>query len=92
VANTDDSNNNSTTDSSATSQSIGGTAVKTGIDTWMVIFKKNTQISVTSAELMDPSRFFVKQKWLTEDKNKNKRKKQSAKEKRAQMSEREKHS
>jgi len=55
VANADDSNNNSTTDSSATSQAIGGTAVKTGIDTWMVILQNKTQISVTSAELMDPS-------------------------------------
>jgi len=55
-----DSDNNSTTDSSATCQSIGGTAVKTGIDTWTVILRNKTQISVTSAELMDPSRFFVK--------------------------------
>jgi len=80
VANADDSDNNSTADSSATSQLIGGTAVKTGIDTWTVIFKNNKQISVTSAELMDPSRFFVKRKWLTEDKNKNKKNLQRRKE------------
>jgi len=74
VANSDDSDNNSTTDSSATSQSIWGTAVKTGIVTWTVILQNNKQKSVTSVELMDPSQFFVKQKWLTEGMSKNERK------------------
>jgi len=78
----------STTDSSTTSESIPGTAVKTGQQTWTVYLENEEPISLTSDDLLDSSRFFVKRECWSNDVNANERKKQSAKRKRARMSER----
>jgi len=73
--NSEDLDNNS----SATSESVIGIAVKNGSTTWTVI---EQQISVTSDDLMDPLWFYVKWQCLNNDQNLQERKKQSAKMKR----------
>jgi len=52
-----------------------------------VILKNEQEIAVTNNDLMDPTQFFVRRKCLPDDLNANERKKQSAKQKRARMSE-----
>jgi len=77
--NSEDSDNNSST----TSESVIGTAVRNGSDTWTVFLQNEQQIAVTSDDLMDSSRFYVKRQCLNDDQNLQERKKQSAKMKRA---------
>jgi len=62
-------------------------AVKDGATTWTVFLKGKPQFSVTNDDLMDPSRFFVQCKCLSDERNSIERKKQSAKQKRACLSE-----
>jgi len=72
---------------SSTSESICGTAVKSGSSTWTVILKNKQQMNITTDDLMDPSHFFVKRKLSTDNLTAQERKKQSAKQKRARRSE-----
>jgi len=62
-------------------------AVKDGTTTWTVFLKGKPKFSVTNDDLMDPSQFFVQRKCLSDDLNSIERKKQSAKQKRAHLSE-----
>jgi len=83
----EENENSSCTDSSTTSDSVWGTALKNGPTTWTVFLKNKTQLTVSNKDLMNPSRFFVKGKCLADNLNVHKRKKQSAKQKRARLSE-----
>ena len=62
-------------------------AVKDGATTWTVFLKGKPKFSVTNDDLMDPLWFFVQRKCLSDDLNSIERKKQSAKQKRARLSE-----
>ena len=79
----EENENSSCTDSSTTSDSVWGTAVKNGPTTWTVILKYKTQLTMSNKDLMNPSQFFVKCKCSTDNLNAHKREKQSAKQKRA---------
>jgi len=58
----EENENSSCTDSSTTSDSVWGTALKNGPTTWTVFLKNKTQLTVSNKDLMNPSRFFVKGK------------------------------
>jgi len=75
----EDSDNNSCNDST-TIKSVVGMVVKNGAKTWTLILP-NEQLTVCDDDLMDPSRFFVKHRWLSDDLNAHDKKKQSAKQK-----------
>ncbi len=62
TSNPEENKNSSCTDSSTTSDSVWGTAVKNGPTTWTVFLKNQTQLTMSNKDLMNPSRFFVKGK------------------------------
>ena len=73
--NSEDSDNNN--EDMTSLESVSGTAVKNGATTWTV-FSNKQQLSVTNNNLMDPSQFFVKCKWLSDKVNSFEKKKESA--------------
>jgi len=73
--NMEDLDSNSYNDSTA-SESVGGMAIKDDETTWTVVLKDKTKFTVTNEDLMDPSRFFVRRKCVSDDLNSIEKKKQ----------------
>jgi len=74
-------------DSSKISKSSHGTAVKESANKWHVTLDNDTSMTATDSDLMDASKFYVEQIHLSIDQDDSKKKKQSAKRKRAQHTE-----
>jgi len=66
--NMEDSDSNSY-DYLTASESVGGMAIKNGKTTWSVVLKDKQQFTVTNEDLMDPSRFFVRHKCMSDGLN-----------------------
>jgi len=74
-------------DRSKISKSSNGTAVKEGVNKWHVSLDNDTTMTATNDDLMDASKFYVEKRWLTVNQDESKKKKQSAKQKRARQTE-----
>jgi len=61
-------------DNSEMSKTSNGTAVKEGANSWHVSLDNNTSMTVTNNDLMDPSKFYVEQRYLSIDGDESKKK------------------